>query len=440
MKASSEKQCKYGPMIDLRALEEETRIEAQEWGRRRLEEKVRARLEAFSAGEEKKLQNVQYRDVTLKTMFGEVVLRGVYGRDRESGEMVIPIRERLGLQAYQAMSPVLQDYLCFLAITCMSFGRAAESAKKIGIQVDGSQIQRLAQRAGETAEEQAHQRTSSAFNFRKRKEIVRKAQLELEGERFSLVLMLDGMMLRYRGKDWGMKPASASGERVAWNELKAGLILRIPESMTGKRRKVAKYYVASNGDPESIGRRWYAEALRRGLEQARRVYVIADGAVWIWNLAEEHFPDSEGKLDYYHASEHLWALARALWGDDEEKVQAWVSPLLRNLKHQGGANLLSALEELLRTAEGKWNAEQCKTLKREAAYFRSHESRLDYPKDKEYGVPLGSGAMESACSQIQGRFKRPGQFWTKPGERNLLALELAWRNRDWNEIWEPEAA
>jgi hypothetical protein len=373
-------------------------------------------------------------------MFGDIDLRTVYGRDRESGEMVMPLRERLGLQANQSMSPALQDYLCFLAISCMSFGRAAETAKRMGIKIDGSQIQRLAQETGERAEEQTNQRTSSAFDLRERKEIIRKARLELEGERFSMVLMLDGTMLRFRGQDWGMKPASVSGERVVWHELKAGLIIRVPESMTGKRRKLVKYYVASNGNPELIGRRWYAEALRRGLEQAQRVYVIADGAVWIWNLAEEHFPDSEGKLDFYHASEHLWALARSLWGHDEEKVRAWVTPLLGNLKHQGGEKLLSVLEKLLKTAEGKWNAEQLKTLNREAAYFHNHESRLDYPKDKEYGVPLGSGAMESACSQIQGRFKRPGQFWTKSGEQNLLALELAWRNRDWNEIWASEAA
>jgi hypothetical protein len=337
------------------------------------------------------------------------------------------------------MSPALENYLCYLAVSSLSFGRASETAGKIGITVDGSQIQRLAQSAGQRAEAQTEQRVSSAFDLQKRKEVIRQAELELVGERFSMVLMLDGTMLRFRGQDWGMKPASASGERVAWHELKAGVIIRIPESTTGKRRKLAKYYVASDGTPESVGRRLYAEALRRGLEQARRVYVIADGAVWIWNLAEEHFPESDGKLDFYHASEHLWTLARALY-TDEEQVRTWVIPLLGNLKRRGGEELLSVLEELLRTAEGKWDADQRQTLKREAAYFRNHKSRLDYPKDKQYGIPLGSGAMESACSQIQGRFKRPGQFWTKSGERNLLALELARRNRDWNKLWEQEAA
>jgi hypothetical protein len=192
--------------------------------------------------------------------------------------------------------------------------------------------------------------------------------------------------------------------------------------------------VADAGGPEAIGRKLYAEALRRGLERAQRVYVIADGAVWIWKLAEEHFPGSVGVLDFYHASEHLWTLAHAL-RDGEDAVREWVLPLLSRLKRHGGGELLPVLEELW-TAPGRGHAaERREVLRRELEYFRNHESRLDYPRARREGMPLGSGAMESACSQLQGRFKRPGQFWSKPGERNLLALELAWRNGDWDEIW-----
>ena len=139
-------------------------------------------------------------------------------------------------------------------------------------------------------------------------------------------------------------------------------------------------------------------------------------------------------MDFYHASEHLWALARDLW-DDEESAREWVIPLLGNMKRHGGGELLSILEELLEVAEEEWKAEERQVLARETAYFRTHEFRLCYPKAKRNGLPLGSGAMESACSQLQGRFKCPGQFWSKPGERNLMALDLVWRNRDWNQLW-----
>ena len=378
-------------------------------------------------------------------MAGDIVLPAFYGRDRETGEMVMPLRKRLGLHNGQSMSPTLQDRLGFLAISSKSYGRAAETAEKFGIKVDGSQIQRLVQRLGERAEAQEAERVSAAFELHKGKEAVRRAEHERKGDSFVMVLMLDGMMLRNRGEDWGLKPASAPGERVVWHELKAGLVICLPEAsaVKEKRKKFEKYYVADAGGPEMLGRKLYAEAWRRGLGRAKRVYVVSDGAVWIWNLVGEHFPGSTETLDFYHASEHLWALARVLWGQDEEKVRAWVSPLLSTLKHRGGVELLPLLEELLTAKEAKtpkMSAERRKELNREVAYFRSHASRLDYPKAQRQGMPLGSGSMESACSQIQGRFKCTGQFWSQPGERHLLALELAWRNRDWDALWPPTAA
>jgi predicted nucleic acid-binding protein len=370
--------------------------------------------------------------LTIQTTNGDIALKALYGRDRDSGKRVMPLRERLGLRGKQPMTPVLEDRLCHLAVTARSYEAAAEVAVKWGVATDDSQIHRVARRVGERAEAQAEQRVSAAFDLRESKEIIREAELELRGERFSMVLMLDGMMLRSRGQDWGLKPAFTPGERVAWHELKAGLVIRLPEVAEGKRRELAKYYVADAGGPEAIGRKLYAEALRRGLEKAERVYVVADGAVWIWNVAAEHFPGSVETLDFYHATEHVWALAKALWGDGTEEAKAWATPLVRNLKRCGGEPLLAVLEGLLRQ---EWDAGQRKELARETAYFNSHASRLDYPRAKREGTPLGSGSMESACSQIQGRFKRTGQFWSRPGERHLLALELAWRNRDWHQLW-----
>jgi hypothetical protein len=379
----------------------------------------------------------------VQTLFGDIVLPALYGRDRESGTMLMPLREALGLYGHRPMSPSLEDRLCHLALTATSYERAAEAARKFGIDTDDSQLQRLVQRVGERAQAQERRRVESAFTAAGRKRLASGASADSGDGEFSLALMLDGMMLRSRGADWGLKPASRLGERVVWHELKAGLVVRIPGKRLGmpgrgERREVEKYYVASAGGPEDIGRALYAEALRRGLHRAKRVYVIADGAAWIWRLAGEYFPEAEGELDFYHASEHLWALARDLWGD-EESAHEWVRMLLKGLKRRGGTELLPILEELLEMAEDEWPEEERQVLSRETAYFRKHSSHLCYPKAKSQGFPLGSGAMESACSQLQGRFKRPGQFWSKSGEDNLLALELARRNGDWDELWAKRA-
>jgi hypothetical protein len=384
----------------------------------------------------KTLQRIQHRKLTVKTQVGDVVLTAEYGLDPETRRMVMPLREALDLQGHQPLSPVMEDRLCHLAITTTSYEKAAEVARRFGLSTDANQIRRLAQRAGERAEAQAAQRVAAAFDLRQRKEIIRQAGRQRQDRPFSMVLMLDGTMLRSRGKDWGMKPASAVGDRVAWHELKAGLVLCLPEGgLGGKRRDPEKYYVASDGDPESVGRRLYAEALRRGLEQARRVYVIADGAAWIWNVSSEHFPRSRECLDFYHASEHLWSLGRALWGEDEAQVRSWVVSLRSRLRHFGGEAILPLLEALLSGPAERLDEGRFRDLTREVSYFRNHRSRLDYPGSRREGFPVGSGAMESACSQFQGRFKRPGQFWSRLGERRLLNLELAWRNGDWAELW-----
>jgi hypothetical protein len=54
MVESTEKQCKWGSVIDLRAIEEETMAEAREWARERMEEKLLEKVAAFSPGGDEK--------------------------------------------------------------------------------------------------------------------------------------------------------------------------------------------------------------------------------------------------------------------------------------------------------------------------------------------------------------------------------------------------
>ena len=72
---------------------------------------------------------------------------------------------------------------------------------------------------------------------------------------------------------------------------------------------------------------------------------------------------------------------------------------------------------------------------REIDYFRKHKAHMHYANLELEGCPIGSGAMESTCSQFQNRFKRTGQFWTTDGFQSLMDLEIARRNKDWNQIW-----
>jgi hypothetical protein len=268
-----------------------------------------------------------------------------------------------------------------------------------------------------------------------RPQVVAEAAGAADSGEFSLVIELDGWMMRERGAEWGLKPPEIKAERVAWHELKTGVIFRLEDraqTAGGRRLLIDKYHVAWRGEPEEFGRRVQAEALRRGLCQAQVVYVVADGGVWIWNLVEDRLSGSVGVLDFYHASQHLWAVAHELYGQGEE-ARAWVAPLLHQLRHGEAGRVVGSLAELLDPEHSLAKASQ--VVERELKYFVHHLEHLNYPEVKAQGCPIGSGAVESTCSQLQDRFKRAGQFWSRAGQGHLLALELARRNDDWDELW-----
>jgi hypothetical protein len=93
----------------------------------------------------------------------------------------------------------------------------------------------------------------------------------------------------------------------------------------------------------------YAEAVRRGLHHAKQVLIVADGAVWIWNLAEDRFPQARQQLDLFHAKQHLWTVAHELHGSGTAQARAWVEPLLKQLENGQAPRVLERLEE---NAEG----------------------------------------------------------------------------------------
>ena len=63
-------------------------------------------------------------------------------------------------------------------------------------------------------------------------------------------------------------------------------------------------------------------------------------------------------------------------------------------------------------------------------YFQTNAARMDYPRFRALGLPIGSGAVESLAKHlVQRRMKRAGMRWAEPGGEALLAL-LAHRAAD----------
>ena len=302
-------------------------------------------------------------------------------------------------------------------------------AARWGVLVDDAVIHQQVQRAGERADQQAEARVAAS---------ARPPASPTRPATDALVVMMDGWMLRHRGPDWGLPATDATGERVVWQECKSAVIYRLAQSVTTKNDRgllVEKFVVAYHGDPLEFGRRVQAEARRRGLGQVPQVFVVADGGVWIWNIVADRFASATGVLDFYHASQHLWAVAHTLHPDHAAGAKAWVEPLLHQLRHGGEATVLQTLHDL-----PAWCAQRAQpvppSLGTETQYFEKHRDHLHYEARAAEGCPVGSGTMESFCAQLQGRFKRCGQFWSAAGRRRLMALEVARRNHDWQQIWQ----
>ena len=101
--------------------------------------------------------------------------------------------------------------------------------------------------------------------------------------------------------------------QTTWDE--EGYPIRDPDSTT---------YTGAIETAEEFGKRIYLEAWKRGWSRAEKKVVMGDGAEWIWNLAEQHFPGAIQIVDLYHARQHLWELARKLYPNDEVNQKAWM--------------------------------------------------------------------------------------------------------------------
>ena len=97
------------------------------------------------------------------------------------------------------------------------------------------------------------------------------------------------------------------------------------------------------GGVDDLREQLFAEAQRHGLAQAAKVLVVADGALWIWNLTGDRFAQAQQRLDYCHASQHLWAVAHALHPEDETQARTWVAPPLQSGRAPAFLNDLQAL-------------------------------------------------------------------------------------------------
>jgi hypothetical protein len=374
---------------------------------------------------------------TVESRFGSITIGRLHGYCPRCEQWFHPADFALGLEKNAGASPSVQEAAA-LAVSKMPVADAQAVLKRLaGLEVPRATLEREARRQGERALEAREREDEKACDTKGRWEVTAAIKKDLPPKPFTLVIEIDAWNIRERDA-WGQSEAlRAAGAEVPsrWHWVYGATVFLLAQrgkkEDSGRPVIASRGYVMTLGGVEALARQVYGEAVRRGLLLAQHVLLIADGGVWIWKLACEKFPRAAKRLDFYHASEHLWAVANEIHGAGTAAAKAWVEPLLHQLRHGGEAGVVQTLADLTGVVEETHRA----AVEREAAYFASHKDHLDYQNGADKGEPIGSGAMESTCRQYQCRFKRPGQFWSEQGAEGLIALETFWRNGRWHLLY-----
>ncbi len=264
-----------------------------------------------------------------------------------------------------------------------------------------------------------------------------------------LYIELDGVLARMRRGSVPMEKEERHRKGDVYREIKAGAVFRaergpkrselVPGVYVDTPQPDSLRYVARRTAKGGFGWLLYQLALHGGLEQAQQVVVIGDGAPWIWNLAAEHFPGAVQILDLYHAKEHVWEVAHAVFGRGTAAGTVWATQACSLLEQGQSEALVSAIEALPPIAPEPGQARSCP--ERAVDYFTINAQRMRYPVFRAQGMHLGSGIAEAACKTIVStRAKRSGMRWTPEGIDALLPLRTSVLNGAYDSLWQQEYA
>lgn len=317
-----------------------------------------------------------------------------------------PADQALGILAHGRLSAAFQSWVVELGATTTYREGARLLGRLTGLTVAADTIRAHTTAVGE----QVAATEEAAITH---VQVTREAAAPVDPVPGTLVVQTDGAMVHYLD---------------GWHEVKIGVV---GGACAGQ--VVAPSYVAARESADAFGPRLVAETARRGalevvgweggrvghgLAVLPPVHIVGDGAPWIWNLAADHFGERTEVLDFYHAAEHVWTVARAVYGADSDDARVGATVVVRAMRLAGAAPVRAALTAVHPPAPAA-----TEIVRVARAYFTTNAARMDYATITAAGLPIGSGAVESAAKHVvQHRMKRPGQRWSDRGGRAMLAL------------------
>jgi hypothetical protein len=365
---------------------------------------------------------VSYRDKTVDTVLGPVALHRAWYHCGACGHSFAPGDAELDV-AGETMSPGLAKMTARAAAAVPFTPGAALVGELAGIELTGRRLGRHAEADG----------TAAAA-------VIREQAAAIAARALVPFPPAGHALHRYRrhrrARDDGRDPGPGRQERRRQGpHREVKLCCAFTQASTDQdgrpvRDPGSSSYLASFAPAAGFGVLMAAEARRRGAGHVRQLVVLGDGAVWIWNLASQHFPEATQIVDLFHAREHLHELARLLEFLLGGQHGSWLAARLGELDNGDIPALLSAARQFPLTGI------KAQALDTALGYFETNAPRMRYQHFRSLGMFVGSGAVEAGCKAVIGqRLKLSGMHWSVPGAAGILTLRCQQASNRWEEIW-----
>ena len=375
--------------------------------------------------------SARYRELRCRrilTAVGEVELVRPYYLCPHCHQGQFPFDAELDVEN-KDLSPGVRRMLAVVG-QAAAFDQGREQMKLLaGLELTTKAVERTAEAIGED------------IGGREREQIQQAMQLDLPvvvGEPIPILyVQMDGTGVPVTQAE--RRESKREGQPARTREVKLGCVftqtsydqqgyaMRDPDSTT---------YTGAIETAEEFGKRLYAEACHRGWSRAKKKVIMGDGAEWIWNLADLHFPGALQIVDLFHARQHLWDLARLLYPSNDACQKQWI------MRHQSKLDegKIEKLVGYLRSLEAS-SPELAETIRKAADYFEKNAERMRYPEFRRQHLFVGSGVIEAGCKTvIANRLKQSGMFWTVRGANAIIALRCCRLSGRFEDYWEARRA
>lgn len=355
----------------------------------------------------------------LRSTLGSVPLRRSLYQCHACGHSRFPDDERLDI-VQTIYSPGVRRLMA-RAGSQTQFEQAAQDLLcYAGLRLDPREIERVAEDVGRQVEQ---------WLSEQQKQILKGGAGDFN-QQAKLYLSFDGTGVPVRKSELAGRRGKQADGSARTREAKLGCVFTqtgSDEEGHPQRDPDSTTYVGAIETSALFGWRIYAEALRRGLEQAREVIVLSDGARYNRTIAQTHFPEAVHIVDLFHACEHLNAVAQTLRGLEAKAPKPW-----RDLLEAGniGGLVRKAGQQMPASAASR------KRLKKQLAYFENNAVQMRYAEFRAKNYFVGSGVVEAGCRTVIGqRLKQSGMRWSVRGANAIIALRCCILSGRFEDFW-----